>query len=354
MWVFFREAKRVLNLDIVTDGPAPDAHPGVPILVCCRHAGPGRLVRPDPRADALVRARAARRPQGHARLGPGDRRDAAPDPGPVHHARPGGGRGLEEQIAELATGLDENDAFVIFPEGGNFTESRRASGHRPAAQAGPGPDGRAGGGDDQRARARGPGGLHRRPRRRAGRRRRPGGAHRPRPHAHGRRHLARAADGQADHHALVEGRRAPRSPRTATSGSTGCSAGGSGSTSGSRRTGPRLASLPRTGPVRPVGTTFLPRSSWRGVARVGRCRRSSAGSSGVVTGCGSLGRVGDRLVGRRAGPVVLRPASGPAGRGAGRASGRRTTASCRLVAALQLLGDERRRRRRARRTARTS
>ena len=41
MWVFFREAKRVLRLTIVTDGPAPDAHPGRPILVACRHAGPG-------------------------------------------------------------------------------------------------------------------------------------------------------------------------------------------------------------------------------------------------------------------------------------------------------------------------
>jgi hypothetical protein len=41
MWVFFREARRVLRLRIMTDGPAPDAHPGVPILVACRHAGPG-------------------------------------------------------------------------------------------------------------------------------------------------------------------------------------------------------------------------------------------------------------------------------------------------------------------------
>jgi 1-acyl-sn-glycerol-3-phosphate acyltransferase len=41
MWIFFREARRVLRLTITTDGPAPDAHPGVPIVVCCRHAGPG-------------------------------------------------------------------------------------------------------------------------------------------------------------------------------------------------------------------------------------------------------------------------------------------------------------------------
>ena len=38
---------------------------------------------------------------------------------------PGPGEDLETQIAELATGLDENDAFVIFPEGGNFTPRRR-------------------------------------------------------------------------------------------------------------------------------------------------------------------------------------------------------------------------------------
>ena len=41
LWVFFREAQRVLNLRIETDGPAPDAHPGTPLVVCCRHAGPG-------------------------------------------------------------------------------------------------------------------------------------------------------------------------------------------------------------------------------------------------------------------------------------------------------------------------
>ena len=39
---------------------------------------------------------------------------------------PAEGEDLESQIRELATDLDENDAFVIFPEGGNFTEERRA------------------------------------------------------------------------------------------------------------------------------------------------------------------------------------------------------------------------------------
>jgi 1-acyl-sn-glycerol-3-phosphate acyltransferase len=32
---------------------------------------------------------------------------------------------LERQVGELARDLDDNDAFVIFPEGGNFTPRRR-------------------------------------------------------------------------------------------------------------------------------------------------------------------------------------------------------------------------------------
>ena len=92
MWVFFREAKRVLNLTIETDGPEP-RRPS-------RHADPGllpsrrarRLLHADPRAHALVPARAPRRAQGHPRLGPHDRRRPQPDPGPVHHAEPPGRR----------------------------------------------------------------------------------------------------------------------------------------------------------------------------------------------------------------------------------------------------------------------
>ncbi len=41
---------------------------------------------------------------------------------------PGKGQDYESQIADLARGLDENDAFVIFPEGGNFTPERRRRG----------------------------------------------------------------------------------------------------------------------------------------------------------------------------------------------------------------------------------
>jgi 1-acyl-sn-glycerol-3-phosphate acyltransferase len=125
MWVFFREARRVLRLTIATEGPTPAAHPGRPLLVCCRHAGPGdsfvlihtlmawyhrepRVVLKDtlawdPAIDVILRRIPAR----------------------FITPNPGAGAQLEDQIAQLATGLDENDAFVIFPEGGNFTPQRR-------------------------------------------------------------------------------------------------------------------------------------------------------------------------------------------------------------------------------------
>ncbi len=125
LWVFFREARRVLNLEIVTAGPTPDAHPGRPILVCCRHGGPGdsftliyslmhdygrepRVVLKDtlvwdPMIDIVLNRLPAR----------------------FISPNPKEGADLESQISALAAGLDENDAFVIFPEGGQFTPRRR-------------------------------------------------------------------------------------------------------------------------------------------------------------------------------------------------------------------------------------
>ena len=125
MWVFFREARRVLRLSIESEGPGPLEHRGRPILVCCRHAGPGdsfvlihtlmawygrepRVVLKDTLAwDPMISVVLSRIPA----------RFITPNPGPEED--------LEAQIAELATGLDGNDAFVIFPEGGNFTPQRR-------------------------------------------------------------------------------------------------------------------------------------------------------------------------------------------------------------------------------------
>jgi 1-acyl-sn-glycerol-3-phosphate acyltransferase len=125
MWGLFREARRVLKLRIRTDGPSPDAHPGRPLVVACRHAGPGdsftlvhalmhwydrepRIVLKDTMAwDPLVDVLLRRIPARFITTNP----------------RPG--EGTTDQIADLARGLDENDALVIFPEGGNFTAERR-------------------------------------------------------------------------------------------------------------------------------------------------------------------------------------------------------------------------------------
>ncbi len=126
--VFFREARRVLRLKIETVGPSPDAYPGEPLLVFCRHAGPGdsfilmyalmhwyareprvvlkEMLAWDPALGVLL-----------TRL-----------PSRFISARPGKGQDLEAEVGELARNLDENDAFVIFPEGGNFTPKRRERG----------------------------------------------------------------------------------------------------------------------------------------------------------------------------------------------------------------------------------
>jgi 1-acyl-sn-glycerol-3-phosphate acyltransferase len=125
MWVFFREAQRVLRLRIETDGPSPAAHPGVPILVACRHAGPGdsfTLIHAlmhwyarEPRV--VLKNTLAWDPAIDVILNRIPARFITPNPRE--------GQDLESQIAGLARGLDSNDAFVIFPEGGNFTPARR-------------------------------------------------------------------------------------------------------------------------------------------------------------------------------------------------------------------------------------
>ncbi|WP_344002773.1 lysophospholipid acyltransferase family protein, partial [Nocardioides lentus] len=125
LWVLDRVGRRVAHLEIRTEGPAPDAHPGQPLLVCSRHAGPGdsfilmhALMTTYAREPRVVLKDTLRwDPAIDVVLGRLHARFITTDPGP--------GEDLESQIHELATGLDENDAFVIFPEGGNFTPSRR-------------------------------------------------------------------------------------------------------------------------------------------------------------------------------------------------------------------------------------
>jgi 1-acyl-sn-glycerol-3-phosphate acyltransferase len=124
--VFYREARRVLRLSIDVDGPTPDAFPGEPLLVCSRHAGPGdsfillhalmNWYRREPRV--VLRDTLAWDPAVDVILNRLPSRFISPAPG-------AGGDDVEREIAALATDLDANDAFVIFPEGGNFTPRRR-------------------------------------------------------------------------------------------------------------------------------------------------------------------------------------------------------------------------------------
>jgi 1-acyl-sn-glycerol-3-phosphate acyltransferase len=126
--ILFWLARWSLHLAVEVVGTDPDtAEPGRPEIVVSRHAGPGdsfilihglvnwfdrepRIVLKatlqwDPAIDVLLN-----------RL-------------PNRFISPGrtGTHSLEQEISELATGLDDNDAFVIFPEGGNFTPRRRIS-----------------------------------------------------------------------------------------------------------------------------------------------------------------------------------------------------------------------------------
>lgn len=124
--ILFWECRRVLHVRVTVEGPPPTSYDGKPLLILSRHAGPGdsflvvhalinwyarepRIVLKDtlqwdPAIDVVLN----RLPNRFIRLGAGRAGDL-----------------VERQIGELASNLDADDAFVIFPEGGNFTEHRR-------------------------------------------------------------------------------------------------------------------------------------------------------------------------------------------------------------------------------------
>jgi 1-acyl-sn-glycerol-3-phosphate acyltransferase len=127
--VLFAVSRRVLHVRVEVEGPDPASYEDRPLVVCCRHAGPGdsfllihaltnwyarepRIVlketlRWDPAIDVVL----GRLPSRFISS---------------RRSRTGSGRTVEEEIGDLARHLDHNDALVIFPEGGNFTEHRRA------------------------------------------------------------------------------------------------------------------------------------------------------------------------------------------------------------------------------------
>ena len=130
--IIVRTATRVMRLELQTDtgswSPLDDGVPGSTnaMLVLSRHAGPGdsvllvhtlmnadhlrepRIVlKADLQADPLVDVYLNRLPARFIR----------PNPGPDEHP--------EQAVADLANGMGPEDALLIFPEGGNFTVSRR-------------------------------------------------------------------------------------------------------------------------------------------------------------------------------------------------------------------------------------
>jgi 1-acyl-sn-glycerol-3-phosphate acyltransferase len=122
--VLFWQGRWVLRLRIVVTGADPAAiAPGRPLLVCCRHAGPG---------DSFIVAHALinhyhREPRIVLKdtLQWSPAIDVMLNRLPSRFIAPGEGVGVAAEVGALATGLDSNDAFVIFPEGGNFTPRRR-------------------------------------------------------------------------------------------------------------------------------------------------------------------------------------------------------------------------------------
>ncbi|MEH0935533.1 1-acyl-sn-glycerol-3-phosphate acyltransferase [Micromonospora psammae] len=124
--LLFWQARWTLRLSIDVVGTDPDtALPGWPELVVCRHAGPGdsfilihALVNWFNREPRIVLKESLQwDPAIDVLLNRLPNRFIAPGPD--------GRESVVRQIGHLATDLDEDDAFVIFPEGGNFTPGRR-------------------------------------------------------------------------------------------------------------------------------------------------------------------------------------------------------------------------------------
>jgi 1-acyl-sn-glycerol-3-phosphate acyltransferase len=127
-----RAAQRLFALRLVTDGeswsPLDDGVPGSTnaMVVLSRHAGPGDsflLVRTLMNRDHLRRPRIVLKDL--LQLDPLIDIHLNRLPNHFVPAGPGAGDRSEAAIAELARGLGEEDALLIFPEGANFTPQRR-------------------------------------------------------------------------------------------------------------------------------------------------------------------------------------------------------------------------------------
>ena len=142
MWVFFREARRVLR----AEDRDRRADPGRPP----RRADPGRAAGTPGPGDSFTLIHALmhwyhREPRVVLKdtLAWDPVIDVVLNRIPARFIDPTRRRrGSSARSPTLAHGLDENDAFVIFPEGGNFTPARRQRGIDRLRKLGHGADGR--------------------------------------------------------------------------------------------------------------------------------------------------------------------------------------------------------------------
>lgn len=119
-------ARRTFRITIDPARPAERASPDRPVIVFSRHAGPGDsflLI------DALINGPASRRPRivlkDTLQLDPcvDVLLNRLPNRFVPSHGK--AGQSAIDAIGELTSTMTAGDAFVIFPEGGNFTEKRR-------------------------------------------------------------------------------------------------------------------------------------------------------------------------------------------------------------------------------------
>jgi 1-acyl-sn-glycerol-3-phosphate acyltransferase len=122
--VLMGTARRTFNLRIEVHGSAPPPLPRVALIVLARHAGPGdsfllvhELLNAECRRPRIVLKDAL---QWDPLI------DIALNRLPAHFVSASAPTAdAVGSIAELAAGMGPDDALVIFPEGGNFTERRR-------------------------------------------------------------------------------------------------------------------------------------------------------------------------------------------------------------------------------------
>jgi 1-acyl-sn-glycerol-3-phosphate acyltransferase len=129
--VLYRGAERTFGLCVEVSGPDDDsAEPARPVIVLSRHAGPG---------DSFLLVRhlltgCGRRPRvvmkAGLQLDPGVDVVGNRLPNVFVRRRQAGDGVFTSQVARLAADLGDEDALVLFPEGGNWTPGRWRRGIR--------------------------------------------------------------------------------------------------------------------------------------------------------------------------------------------------------------------------------